>query len=105
MSLVIYRFEYKPMDELVNIANYCNSILVKHGQIVKQCNAIYIPKDDIILVNIKYRLLGYESYSTFQFEIQNYDFLITDTDVQVNRSAINNLNIEIGKFVNQKVLN
>lgn len=93
------------MDELVNIANYCSSVLVRYGQIVKHCNAVYIQGEDVIQVNVRYRVPGDDVLHVFQYQIQSNDFLITDTEVQVNKSAINNINAEIEKYVNNKVLN
>jgi hypothetical protein len=93
------------MDELINIANYCNSVLIKYGQVIRMCNAIYIKDDDVIQINIRYRNRGDDMFQTYQYQIENFDFLITDTEVMVNRSAINNINTEIEKIVYVTALN
>ena len=103
MNLGVSPFNTDTMDELVNIVNYCNTVLVRYGKIVKHCTATYIPEEDVINVNIRYRLNGSDSMKTFLYQIQNFDFLMTDIDIQVNRSAINNINAELEKFINKEV--
>ena len=103
MNLEIYHSNTDTMEELVNIVNYCNTVLVRYGKIVKHCTATYIPEEDVINVNIRYRLNGNESLKTFIYQIQNFDFLMTDVDIQVNRSAINNINAELEKFISKEV--
>lgn len=83
------------MEELINIASFCNNILVKYGQIVRDCSSIYIKEDDSIEFRMNYRYQNDESNKTFQFIIQNYNFTITDTEVLVNKSVINSINKEI----------
>jgi len=80
------------MDELINIANYCNNILVKYGENIIHCNAIYIKEDNIIEFRIKYKFSKRESIHTFQYAIENFNFTMTDTEVLVNKSTITVLN-------------
>lgn len=90
------------MDELINIASFCNNILVKYGQVVHVCNSIYIKEDKEIMFQIRYRFKDNESFQTYQFIIQNYNFTITDTEVLVNKSVINTLNKEIESRLNRQ---
>jgi len=102
MNLRICLFD-ETMEELVNIVNYCHTVLVRYGQIVKHCNATYIPEDDVININIRYRLNGSENTKSFIYQIQNYDFFMTDIEIQVNRSAIKNINVELERLLNKEV--
>jgi len=85
------------MEDLINISSFCNSILVKYGQVVIQCNAIYIKEDDILEFRIRY-----SGDKTFQYHIQNFNFTITDTEVLVNRQAIDSINKELDKRLNKE---
>jgi hypothetical protein len=88
------------MEELINISNFCNSLLVKHGQNIIHCSAMYIKSDDIIEFKMKYHNGNKKNIITYQYDIPNFNFLITDTDVLVNKSAIDTINIEIEKRIN-----
>lgn len=86
------------MDELINIANYCNSMLVKYGEKLTHCNAIHIKDEDVIEFRIKYYAAG-KVLKTFQYHIENFNFVITDTEVLVNRVTIDSINTEIEKRI------
>ena len=88
------------MDELINISNYCSAILIKYGQSITKCNAIYISEDDVIQFNMQYHLDHNKNHKTYQYQIPNFNFLITDTEVLVNKSAIDLINIEIENRLN-----
>jgi len=88
------------MDDLINISNYCDAMLVKYGQSITKCNAIYISEEDIIQFNMQYHLDKERNHKTYQYQIENYNFLITDTEVLVNKSAIDVINIEIENRLN-----
>lgn len=87
-------------EELINIANYCNSLLVKHGQVVTHCNAVYIKEDDVIELRLRYKFNKNDSYNTFQYVIQSFNFLITDTEVLVNRDTVEIINHQIERRLN-----
>ena len=89
------------MEDLINISNYCDAMLVKYGQSITKCNAVYIKDEDIIMFNMQYHIDSNKNHKTYQYSIPNFDFLITDTEVLVNRSAIDKINIEIEKRINQ----
>jgi hypothetical protein len=88
------------MEELVNISNYCNAILIKYGQFVTKCGAIYIKEDNVIEFHIQYHLDHNKNYKTFQYLIPDFNFLITDTEVMVNKDSIDVINKEIEKRLN-----
>lgn len=88
------------MEDLINISSFCNSLLVKHGENIVHCSAIYIKHDDVIEFKIKYHKDNNKSILTYQYDIPNFNFLITDTDVLVNKSAIDFINVEIEKRIN-----
>ena len=88
------------MEDLINISNYCNSILVKHGQCITKCNAVYISDDDVIEFRMQYHLDNEKNHKSFQYRIPNFNFIITDVEVLVNKDTIDMLNIEIDKRVN-----
>ena len=92
--LVTCRFN---MEDLINIAIYCNSILVRYGQLISLCKAVYIKEDDALEFS-----MVYDKKKTFQYYIHNFNFTITDTEVLVNRSVINTLNTEIDKRLNKE---
>mgnify|MGYP000867474402 FL=1 len=83
------------MEELVNIANYCNTIRIKYGEKVHECNAVYIKSDDVIEFMIRYWVGDKLDY--FKYVVPNYNFMITDTDVLMNRSSIDKINEEVTK--------
>lgn len=87
------------MDDLINISNYCDSMLVKYGEKMTHCNAIYLKEDDVIEFRVKYHTESRIS-KTFQYHIENFNFLITDTQVLVNKAAIDAINMEIEKRIN-----
>lgn len=89
------------MDDLVNIANYCNSMLVKYGEKLTHCNAIHIKEDDVIEFRIKYYNES-KIPKTFQYHIENFNFMITDTEVLVNKITIDNINKELEKRINNR---
>jgi len=88
------------MDELVNISNYCNAILVKHGQMITKCNAVYIKEDDVIEFRVQYHMDHNKNYKTWQYQIESLNFLITDTEVLVNKEAIDIINKELESRLN-----
>ena len=88
------------MEELINISNFCNTILVKHGQNVVHCSAMYIKNDDVICFSMKYHNGNKHNMITYQYDIPNFNFLITETDVLVNKSSIDVINNEIEKRIN-----
>lgn len=88
------------MEELINISNYCDAMLVKYGQNITRCNAVYIKEDDVIQFNMQYHLDINKNHKTYQYQIANFNFLITDTEVLVNKSAIDRINNEIENRLN-----
>ena len=88
------------MEDLINISNYCNAILVKHGQCITKCNALYISEDDVIEFRMQYHLDSEKNHKYFQYRIPNFNFLITDTEVLVNKETIEAINSEIDKRIN-----
>ena len=92
-------------SELIDIAAYCNSILVKYGENVSHCKAVYIKSDNVIEFLIRYRLDKKPNYHTFQYVIENFNFIITDTDVKVNKATIDAINIEIETRLNKEYVN
>lgn len=87
------------MDELINIANYCSSMLVKHGEKITFFNAVYHKADDLIEFQVKY-YNNNKSIKMFQYQLESFNFIITDTEVLVNRDSIDRLNMEIEKRIN-----
>lgn len=87
------------MDDLINISNYCDSMLVKYGERLSHCNAIYLKEDDVIEFRMKYHTESKISKS-FQYQIESFNFLITDTEVLVNKASIDAINMEIEKRIN-----
>jgi hypothetical protein len=88
------------MEELINISNYCDTVLIKYGQSITKCNAVYIKEDDIIQFSIQYHLDRERNHKTFQYCIPSLNFLITDIEVLVNKSAIDTINNEIENRLN-----
>ena len=88
------------MEELVNISNYCDAMLVKHGQMITKCSAVYIKEDDVIEFRIQYHLDHNKNYKTYQYQIESLNFIITDVEVLVNKSAIDMINNELEKRLN-----
>lgn len=85
------------MEELINIADYCNTILVIHGQVIEKCTAVLIKEEDVLEFKIKYRFGKNDASHTYQFFIEHFNFLITETEVLVNRNAIESINLELEK--------
>jgi hypothetical protein len=93
------------MDELINIAKYCDFIKIKYGQNIILCNAIYQKDIDSIIFTIKYRLDRNNKDEIFQYQIENFNFAITDMEVLVNKSIIDYLNNEIFNRLDRIVIN
>lgn len=89
------------MEELVNISDFCNTLLIRYGQNIIQCNAVHIKEDDAIEFRIKYHTNENKSVKSFQYMIQNFNFVITDIEVLVNKSVIDNINMEVAARINQ----
>lgn len=77
-------------------------ILVRHGETITECKTIYINDDDCLEFRIKYKSEG--KYNTWQYGIENYNFIITDSEVKVNREIINIINDEISKRINKTTI-
>lgn len=88
------------MEELVNISNYCDAILIKYGQMISKCSALYIKEDDIIEFRMQYHLERNRDYKTYQYHIESINFMITDIEVLVNKEVIDIINTEINKRLN-----
>ena len=91
------------MEELINISDCCELILIRYGKYISSCKAIYMQDDDVLHFTMEYTLPGYDTKKIFQYVIHNYDFLFTETEVQVNRSTINIISAEIEKRITQQV--
>lgn len=89
------------MEDLIDITNYCDTVLVKYGEHVDECNAIFLEKENILECRIKYRSVNNERSRFFQYQIANFNFLMTDTEVLVNRSSIEFINDEINRTINK----
>lgn len=83
------------MEELINIANYCNTVKIKYGERIKDCTAVYIKSDDVIEFTIRYYVGEFLDY--YKHIIPNYNFMITDTDVLMNKSSVDSINNEVTK--------
>lgn len=88
------------MEELINISDYCNAILIKHGQSITKCNAIYIAEDDVIEFRIQYHLDQEKNHKSFQYRIPNFNFVMTEVEVLVNKDTIDTINQEVEKRIN-----
>lgn len=88
------------MEELVNISNYCDAMLVKHGQMITKCSAVYIKEDDVIEFRMQYHMDHNKNYKTYQYQIPSLNFIITDVAVLVNKEAIDMINKEIESRLN-----
>ena len=88
------------MEELINISNFCNTVMIKHGQNITNCSAMYIKDDDVIEFTMKYHNGSKKNIQIYQYQIPNFNFLITETDVLVNKSSIDVINNEIEKRIN-----
>lgn len=88
------------MEELINISNYCNAILVKHGQSITKCNAIYIAEDDVIEFRIQYHIDHEKNNKSFQYRIPSLNFVMTEVEVLVNKDTIDTINQEVEKRIN-----
>jgi len=86
------------MEELVSIATYVNSLKIKHGETLHECNATYVKQDDII--EFKMRYWDNDRLDYYMFVIPSYNFMITDVDVLVNKNTIDSINEEVNKRVN-----
>jgi hypothetical protein len=75
-------------------------MLVKYGQSMTQCGAVYLKEDDTIEFRMKYRTRNTTSQRTFQFIIENFNFIITDTEVLVNKYTVDRINEEIEMRIN-----
>jgi Zn-finger domain-containing protein len=92
-------------QELINIGIFCNNVLIKHGENVSHCNAIYIKEDNVIEFRLRYRISKKETYNTYQYIIENYNFIITDTEVKVNKSTIDLINNGIEERLKKQYAN
>ena len=80
------------MEDLIDIGNFCNTVLIKYGNYVNECSAIYLDKEDSIECRIKFKY-PYDGKATyFQYMIANFNFIITDTEILVNKSSIDSIN-------------
>jgi len=82
-------------EDLVNIATYCSSMLVKYGSRLKDCRAIYIPTDKKIEFYIIYDWVDHQHYNHFKYIISDCNFMMTGTEVLVNNDTIDILNKEL----------
>lgn len=83
------------MEELVNIANYCNTVKIKYGEKVQECTAVYVKSDDVIEFTVRYWVGDFLDY--YKYIIPNYNFMMTDTDVLMNKSSVDRINEEVLK--------
>lgn len=81
------------MEELVNIGNFCSGLKIKYGKKIKDCDAVYLEKEDIIEFSIRY-WIG-ENLDYFIYVIQNCNFIITDVDVFMNKFSADTINNEV----------
>jgi len=86
-------------QELIDMASYCNNILIKYGENVSHCKAIYLRDDNVIEFQIRYRANKNETYHKYQYIIENFNYIMTDTDIKVNRTTVNDINNEIEKRI------
>lgn len=82
-------------EDLINIATYCSSMLVKYGSRLKACRAIYIPTDKKIEFYIIYDWTDHQHYSHFKYLINDCNFMMTGTEVLVNSDTIDIINKEL----------
>ena len=87
------------MEELINITNYCDTVLVKYGNYIDECKATFFEKEDVLEFRVRYKK-GLD-IPFFQYQIANFNFSITDTEVLVNKSTINAINEYIYKVVSK----
>jgi len=89
-------------QQLINIAVYCDSMMVKYGKILKTCKALYSDENKNIEFYIIYDYISVTNYKHFKYIINECNFMITDTEVLVNRDTINIINQEVDKRLNIK---
>ena len=89
-------------EELINIATYCSSMLVKYGKSLKKCNAVYNPIDKVIEFYIIYDYVDNSRYSHFKYIISGCNFMITDIAVLVNSDTIDIINKELDERLHIK---
>ena len=85
------------MEELINIINYCDTVLVKFGNYIDECKVTFLEKEDVLEFRVKYK--NGLDIPFFYYHIANFNFSITDTEVLVNKSTINIINEYIYKVV------
>ena len=90
-------------EQLINIATYCNSMMVKYGKSLKTCKALYSNEEKNIEFYVIYEYVSVTNYKHFKYIINECDFMITDTEVLVNRDTINIINQEVDKRLNIKI--
>ena len=89
-------------EQLINIATYCDSMMVKYGKLLKACKALYSDEDKNIEFYIIYEYVSDTKHEHFKYIINECDFMITDTEVLVNRDTINIINREVDKRLSIK---
>jgi hypothetical protein len=88
------------VEDLINISNYCDAMLVKHGQMITKCSALYIKEDDVIEFRMQYHTDHNKNNKTYQYQIDSVNFMITDVEVLVNKETIDKINHEISNRLN-----
>lgn len=92
------RICHSSMEDLIDIGNYSNTVLIKYGNYIDECSAIYMDKDDSIEFRIKFKYPFDGRSKYFQYIIANYNFIITDTEILVNKSSIDAINHYISDY-------
>ena len=88
------------MEELIDIANYTNTVVIKYGSYINSFTVTYLDKDDVLdcKIQFKYPYEGRTDFLTYQ--ICSFNFTMSDTNVLVNKYSIDDLNSMIEKYIN-----
>lgn len=92
------------MDELINISDYCSTLLIKYGNELHSCNAVYNKEENCIEFRIIYNYIDVHRFDSWQYSIQDFNFMLTKTHVLVNSDTIDMINDEVEKRLNVKTV-